>query len=359
MGKEVKGGTGIQTHVMGWGLALGLLLGLPAAGEATSYTFTKIAETSSDTSGFSFFGSASINDGGTVAFRFHERVFQEGVGSVTLKYIMMSTGTTPTPVADSSGSYSGFGDPSLNDGGQLAFQGFLDAGGSEILRSDDGTTLTSIADTGGPFSFLYAVSLNDSGQVAFHASLDAGGIGIFTGPDPIADKVIAVGDPLATSTVTQIINFGREGLNAAGQVAFIARLADGTEGVFRADPVIAGEQDVTQDVTIVITPGGNPNSINLRSRGTVAVAVLSTATFNATTVDPTTVTLAESPVKLKRNGTPMAGFEEVDGDGSLDLVVHVDTQALQLDATDTEAVLVGQTFDGTTITGTDVVRVLP
>lgn len=486
MVRECKGG--IQTHVIGWILTLGLLLVLPAAGEATSYTFTKIAETSSGSTGFAFFDSASINDGGTVAFSavlnsresgiftgdgtvvssvadttgplsalgppsisnggmvafwvrfdtgdigisrgdgttltsiadsrgpfnffgvfpsinnggtvaFWARFdaggtgiltsdgstlttvvatsdpfssyndpslndgatvafkFRERVASAILNHIMTSDGTTHTHVADSSGPYNAFGDPSLNDGGQVAFQASLDAGGSQILRSD-GITLTSIADTSGPFNFLHAVSLNDSGQVAWLASLDAGGTGIFTGPDPIADKVITVGDPLAASTVTQL-GFGREGLNAAGQVAFIARLADGSQGVYRADPVVAGKQDVAQDVTIVITPGGNPNSINLRSRGTVPVAVLSTAAFNATRVDPMTVTLAESPVKLKRNGTPMAAFEDVDGDGRLDLVVHVDTQALRLDAADTEAVLVGRTLDGTDITGTDVVRIIP
>jgi hypothetical protein len=32
------------------------------------------------------------------------------------------------------------------------------------------------------------------------------------------------------------LGFFREGLNDAGQVAFYASLADGTQGIFRADP---------------------------------------------------------------------------------------------------------------------------
>lgn len=112
-------------------------------------------------------------------------------------------------------------------------------------------------------------------------------------------------------------------------------------------------------VHIDIKPGSFPNSINLGSGGTVPVAILSTATFDATTVDPTTVTLASAPVKLKGQGTPMASFEDINADGLLDLVVRVSTEALQISEADTEAVLEGQTLDGTPITGVDTVRVVP
>ena len=56
-------------------------------------------------------------------------------------------------------------------------------------------------------------------------------------------------------------------------------------------------------------------------------------------MDPTTVTLATAPVKLKGQGTPMASAEDVNEDGFTDLVVHVATDALQLNKTHTEAVL--------------------
>jgi hypothetical protein len=120
-----------------------------------------------------------------------------------------------------------------------------------------------------------------------------------------------------------------------------------------------GSVTVEIQVAIDIKPGSFPNSINLGSGGTVPVAILSSATFDATTVDPLTVTLANARVKLKGKGTPMASFQDINDDGLLDLVVHVSTEAIELSQTDTEAVLEGQTFGGTPIRGVDSVRVVP
>lgn len=55
----------------------------------------------------------------------------------------------------------------------------------------------------------------------------------------------------------------------------------------------------------------------------------------------------------------MADADDVNGDGVLDLVVHVETSGLALTEGDTEAVLDGETFDGTPIWGSDSVRVVP
>jgi hypothetical protein len=112
-------------------------------------------------------------------------------------------------------------------------------------------------------------------------------------------------------------------------------------------------------VTIDIKPGSFPNSIHLSSNGVVPVAILSSDAFDATTVSPTTITLASAAVRLKGNGTPIASFQDVNNDGRLDLVVQVNTEALQLSDGDTQATLMGQTFDGNSITGTDSVSIVP
>lgn len=324
---------------------------------------TPVADTSGPFSSLSF---PSITITGTVAFR--GTLDAGGTGIFT-----GSSGSTTT-IIDDSGTFSGLSFPAINDGGMVVFWASRDAGGSGIFTSN-GTAVSTIADTDGPFTFFSTPSINDVGAIAFQGFL-LSGAGIFTGPDPAGNKVIAVGDLLDGSSVAGLA-FSREGLNDAAQVAFFASLADGRQGIFRADPEAAGDPVPPPDpapepdpvpppdpvpstlhVPIDITPGGNPNSINLGSKGTLVVAILSTASFDATTVNPTTVALAGAYVKSKQNGTRMVSYEDVNGDGLLDLVVHVEKTALELNESSTEAVLTGETTNGTMITGSQSVRVV-
>ena len=145
--------------------------------------------------------------------------------------------------------------------------------------------------------------------------------------------------------------FGPEG--RLGQV-FIGSLLPG-QTVFADCP---GEL-LTILAGIDIKPGSFPNSINLGSGGVVPVAILTTPTFDATTVEPSTVTLAGAPISLKGKGKPQASLEDVDLDGDLDLIVHLETEALQLTTTDETAILEGRTVDGNFIIGADLIRVVP
>lgn len=105
-------------------------------------------------------------------------------------------------------------------------------------------------------------------------------------------------------------------------------------------------------VDIDIKPGSDPNSINLKSKGVVPVAVLTTGEFDATTVDPATVLFAgAAPLRWTT--------EDVDGDGDTDLLFHFKTQELALTAESTEATLTGAKFDGQPVEGTDTVRIVP
>jgi hypothetical protein len=83
-----------------------------------------------------------------------------------------------------------------------------------------------------------SLAINNQGVVVFGAFTDRvdGTYGVFTGPDPIADKVIQEGDTLLGATVTDL-SFSRGGFNNRGQIAFNATLSDGTSGVFVATPI--------------------------------------------------------------------------------------------------------------------------
>jgi hypothetical protein len=186
----------------------------------------------------SFIGPPSINNVGTVAF-------VRSLGRFDFE-IRTNNGTTTTtiaraiePYAGGTGTFSRFGNAlSINDAGTVAFEASLTAGGSGIFTIN-GTTTTTITDSSGPFidfSDFTEVAINNAGTVAFAANLDEGGGGIFIGPNPLTDKVISIGDRLSGSTVEQL-GFDEEGLNNVGQVAFFARLTDGTSGIFRAEPV--------------------------------------------------------------------------------------------------------------------------
>jgi len=121
----------------------------------------------------------------------------------------------------------------------------------------------------------------------------------------------------------------------------------------------AGSAGKIAPLVIDIKPGSFPNSINLGSKGKVPVAVLSTETFDATTLDVSSISFAGAPVVIKNNGTFQASFEDVNGDGRLDLVLHFSTQALSLTSSSTEATLTGSTNTGRCVSGTDSVNIVP
>jgi hypothetical protein len=118
------------------------------------------------------------------------------------------------------------------------------------------------------------------------------------------------------------------------------------------------------EVGIDIKPGSYPNSINLGSQGVVPVAILSSGTFDATQVDPDTVTLAGATVAVRGKSNKLLAHEEdVNDDGLLDLVCQVDTENLDPGIEqDGYAILEGnllEEFGGTPIEGSDEITIVP
>jgi hypothetical protein len=138
------------------------------------------------------------------------------------------------------------------------------------------------------------------------------------------------------------LDYGIYGYGATHTVEFKDIMVDGYPGGLPGP--CGGEVDID------IKPGSNPNSINLKSKGVVPVAVLTTDDYDATFIDPDTVTFASaSPLRW--------AVEDVDGDGDADLLFHFKTQ--ELGESSTSALLEGYTENGTYVWGTDTVNIVP
>lgn len=153
---------------------------------------------------------------------------------------------------------------------------------------------------------------------------------------------------------------------AAGDYSVGLQVTDKDGGV--------GQDNVTVSVAyvaveIVIEPGPEgPNPINLKRGGVVPVAILSSPTVDATTLDPATLQLGDgtdpdTPVAMRGNGYQTA-IEDVDGDGLLDRIAMFRIPDLvagnDLDENTTSLVLRGFQEDGcVNVRGEDDVTIRP
>ena len=112
-------------------------------------------------------------------------------------------------------------------------------------------------------------------------------------------------------------------------------------------------------VRIDIKPGSDPNCINPDSNGNgvIPVAILGSATFDASQVNAADVTLDGVGVRLKGKSGGAGSLEDVNGDGYLDLVVHI--QDWTLVAGSATATLTGYLSSGTAIQGSDSICIVP
>ena len=111
--------------------------------------------------------------------------------------------------------------------------------------------------------------------------------------------------------------------------------------------------DYVVRVSIDIKPGSAVNSINPRSNGRIAVAILTTDAFDALTVDTSTVHFGATG----REAAPVhAAREDADRDGRMDLILQFDTERTGIQCGATSASLTGKSFGGQFIKGTDLIR---
>ncbi|MFH1956599.1 MAG: right-handed parallel beta-helix repeat-containing protein [Patescibacteria group bacterium] len=124
---------------------------------------------------------------------------------------------------------------------------------------------------------------------------------------------------------------------------------------------IASDQVVSTfiPVSIDVKPGSFPNSINLGSNGVVPVAIFGFANFDVKQIKIDSIRFGNATIKLKGNGQSIFSYSDLNADGFTDILVKISTEALQLTATDTKVNLEGNLIDGTTIKGSDSIRIVP
>lgn len=129
---------------------------------------------------------------------------------------------------------------------------------------------------------------------------------------------------------------------------------DGLNGAYDGEIIII--QPACIVVIIDIKPGSDPNSINTKSKGTIAVAILGSDNFDVNAVD--VATLVFGPDRTAPAHKAGGHIQDVTGDGLTDLVSHYRTQETGLAVGAIDTCLSGLLLNGTPIEGCDAVRIV-
>jgi len=191
---------------------------------------------------FEFFSTPAINSRGQVAF------FAPTIGGTADFGVFRGDGGDLTPVfvtnqvAPGGGIFQDFGDPLINEHGQVEAAASLVSNGAPGagLFVGDGKDAVAIelegqaAPKGGTYTdrLFQPVRFNDRGEVAFLIGLRGGtsDAGIFRG-DGRHTTTVALKGTIAPGTTGTFASFGDIVLGVDGQVAFIATLTIGVGGV--------------------------------------------------------------------------------------------------------------------------------
>jgi hypothetical protein len=119
---------------------------------------------------------------------------------------------------------------------------------------------------------------------------------------------------------------------------------------------ITGGDPEADTITIDIKPEDKQNVVNPKSKGVIPVAILTTDTFDAATVDPSSAYFGPTGVEALEL---KAALEDVDGDGRLDMLLFYATQQTGIQCGDSACILNARTTSGAELQGTDSIRTVP
>ena len=248
----------------------------------------------------------------------------------------------------------------------------------KVIDGASNTVIATVAVGSGPFgigvnpntnriyvtnNFSNNVSVIDGNTNTVISTIEVGNYPSGIGVNPNTNRVY-VGNSAyntvsfidgATNTIIHTIDVGTaiqaDGIEINPNTNYVYVACVGSNEVY----VIKDDIITVIQVEVDVKPGSDPNSINLKSKGVIPVAILTTEDFDATTVNPLSVEFGPAGSMEAHN---KGHIEDVDDDGDDDLVLHFKTQETGIQYDDTEVVLIGETFDGQAIEGSDFIKIV-
>lgn len=285
---------------------------------------------------------------------------------------------TTWAVSDPAGTFLGFAQnvclnasaPSNCPAGATSY-GWGGGGWTADLSSIPGATwiwapgITGTTSPAFPAEFFFSKTFNLSGApIAGTISVAVDDFAeVFVNSTSVGTTGSVTDVSLAGAAQSSLITFNITSFLVAGTNVITVRAANGQfgcgTGPYSCNPagvVFGGSlqfQSAVVEVGIDIKPGSFPNSINPNSQGVIPVAILTTDTFDATTVDPSTVFFGATGTEA---APVQSALEDVDSDGDTDMILHFNTQDTGIQCGATAASLTGKTQSGQAIQGSDSIE---
>jgi len=361
------------------------VVALDAGGNRFFFAGTPPAETemriySVDTQTGAVLNNPTITGGSVLGLEYDEAedvlyALQTPTATSSKRVVALDT-ATGAPAAVSGNLATAIGMPSgattLDpSGNRFFFVGTQDAETTQRIYSVDTQTGALLASPTIIGDVITGLEYDDAAAVLY---------GLRTPPD--GGKQVVTLDPATGATTNVSANIapslgmasGVTGLDAAGDRFFFVATpnsetdsriytVDTASGALLSNPTITGS--ATQFMQgLAFAPAAPPppvaitvvidvmSTINVKSKGVIPVAILTTPTFDATTVDPLSVRFGPGNAS---EAHATGHISDVDGDGDLDLMLHFRTQDAAIPCGATSASLTGQTYSAQAIQGSDTI----
>ncbi len=123
-----------------------------------------------------------------------------------------------------------------------------------------------------------------------------------------------------------------------------------------------GPEPTTLAINIDIKPGSDINPVNLQSKGMLPVTIFGSVQFDVTQIDLDTLSLGGATPKAHGKSGNVGAIVDENGDSFLDLVLHFETEGLDIESDANELTLTGNLLGElgeAEFEGSDSIRIVP